>query len=323
MLNLNPVWLVDPETNYLTSPYERQPKLQAIPSAKPFTVSLLSCVINEDFDGFLRGDNDILIVTQSSLGEKPPVDRVLFYEQEIAAGQPIVNVLSENILVTDDYSGIDRLWLELRVMEIDTDERQYQILKNSLISLNQTLGAAFPVLLPYTYIGQGLIGIFDKFMNILERDTKVIKVPFSFYPEKTPRPGRAPLQTGTYVMFSQPERGQRFKMEASGLLVEHPTLQPAKVSYITFDVTMDKIVTPEFVIGDKMATLLTQIRSGNRTTAPSSLDFLTETITHYAKFKALLRYSELSKKIKKTPEEQERMNKIKEDYPDLVDYLPK
>jgi hypothetical protein len=183
--------------------------------------------------------------------------------------------------------------------------------------LNQTLGAAFPVLLPYTYIGQGLIGIFDKFMNILERDTNVIKIPFSFYPEKTPRLGRAPLQTGTYVMFSKPERGERFKMASSGLLVEHPTLQPAKISYITFDITMDKIVTPEFVIGDKMATLLTQIRSGNGTTAPSSLDFLTETITYYAKFKALLRYKELSKKPKKTPEEQERMNKIKEDYPDI------
>jgi hypothetical protein len=246
---LNPVWLVNPESKFLISPYERHPQLQPIPAAKAFTVSLLSCVVAEDLDGFLRGDNDILILTQSSLGEKPPVDRVLFYEQEIPAGQPLVNLLSENILVTDDYSGIDRLWLELRVMEIDTDEREYKILKNALTSFTQTLGAAFPVLLPYTYIGEAVAGIVEKFMRVLERDTDVIKVPFSFYPQQTPPVGRAPLQTGTYVMFSKPERGERFKMEPSGLLVEHPTLQPARLSYVTFDLTMDRIVTPEFVMG--------------------------------------------------------------------------
>jgi hypothetical protein len=159
ILHQNSVWLVDPTTNFLISPYTRHQTLQPIPAAKPFTVSLLSCVVAEDLDGFLRGNNDILILTQSSLGEKPPVDRVLCYEQEIPEGQPLVNLLSENILVTDDYSGIDRLWLELRVMEIDTDEREYRILKNALTSFTQTLGAAFPVLLPYTFIGEAVAGI--------------------------------------------------------------------------------------------------------------------------------------------------------------------
>lgn len=123
-------------------------------------------------------------------------------------------------------------------------------------------------------------------------------------------------------MFSKPERGERFKMEPSGLLVEYATLQPARLSYVTFDITMDRIVTPEFVIGDKLATLLTQIRSGNSNTPSATFDFLRQTITYYNNFKTLLRYRELSNKPHKTPEEEERMQKIEEEYPDLKGYLP-
>jgi len=65
-----PVWLVDPDTKELVAPNQLHPKLQPIKIAQAFTISLKSCKIFEDLDQGSRGDNDLLILTRQSLGDK-------------------------------------------------------------------------------------------------------------------------------------------------------------------------------------------------------------------------------------------------------------
>ena len=115
------IWFVLPKTKELVSPYELTSESKVIEAAQPFTVSMVTVVVSEDLDGIFRGRNDILVLTKSSLGEQPFVERIHYYEEEVPKGKPIRNMFADNVFVTDDYNGIDRLWLELNVVEVDTD----------------------------------------------------------------------------------------------------------------------------------------------------------------------------------------------------------
>lgn len=69
------VYIVNPETKELVSPYEVLPKTTRLAAAQPFTVSMVAAVVAEDLDGIFRGDNDLLVISKSSMGEQPPVER--------------------------------------------------------------------------------------------------------------------------------------------------------------------------------------------------------------------------------------------------------
>src|SRR5262245_22946024 len=98
------VWLVLPESKDLVSPYELYEPSRVILTAQPFTVTMVTMVVAQDLDGFLRGKNDILILTRSSLGEQPFVEHIHFYEEEIPKGKPINNLFADTVFITDDYS---------------------------------------------------------------------------------------------------------------------------------------------------------------------------------------------------------------------------
>ena len=139
----NNIWLVLPQTKELVSPYEIYEKSKRIESAQAFTVSMVTVVVAKDLDGILRGKNDILVLTKSSLGNQPFVERIHYYEQEVPKGRPICNMFADNVFVTDDYNGNDRLWLELNVLEIDTDTGERKAGIKAFQSLAAMAGAVF------------------------------------------------------------------------------------------------------------------------------------------------------------------------------------
>jgi len=296
------MWLVLPGSKALVSPYALYPESKPIEAAQPFTVSMVSVVVAEDLDGFLRGNNDILVLTKTSLGEQPFVERIHFYQDEVPKGQPIRNMLADNMYVADDYSGSDRFWLELNVLEIDTDTGERKAAMNAFRSLAATAGAVFPAIVPYAFSASAVAGVINKLVSVLEKDTHVVKVPFSLYPGN-PRPGKAPFQVGTYVAFAHPQDPSRFTLQANGLLTIGDD-QPSDVSYAVFDVSAVKQVDLAFVLNQKVATLMTQIQKGNANNAKGTLDFLSSTLAQYSNFQKLNRYLDLSKK--QHPSEQEQ-----------------
>lgn len=294
------VWLVKPDTKELVTPYEEQAGCKRLVAASPFTVSMVAAVVAEDLDGIFRGRNDLLVLSRSSMGEQPLVERIHFFEEEIPKGHPIKHMLAENVFINDDYNGIDKLWLELDVLEIDTDTGERKAAVKAFQSLAATAGAVFPAILPYAFGASAAVGVIEKLVSALEKDKHVVRVPFAMYPG-APRPGRAPLQAGTYVAFAKPQDPLGFRLHANGLLTTDNTT--SEVSYVVFEMAPVRQASPKFLASQKVATLLTQMQQGNPHSALSTIDFLTDTLTQYGNYKKLNRYLELKSKETLTKEE--------------------
>ena len=313
------IWLVLPTTDKLVSPYQLYPNSRRIVAAQQFSASMTSVVVAEDLDGFLRGKNDVLVLSRSSLGQQPQVERVHFYEDEVPKDEPIKNLLADSVFVCDDYNGKDRLWLEMNVLEVDTDTGERKGAIQAFEALATTAGAVFPAIVPYAFAASAAINVVEKLISALEKDDNVVKVPLALHADE-PKPGRAPLQVGSFVAFAQPVDPDRYRLDASGNLSENG--KPAKISYCIFTVLPEKEVAPEFVLNQKIATLLTQLQRGNANSALGTLAFLQDTITQYANFKKLGRYRDLLSKQNLSDEEKALMQKIA-GIESLKPFLPK
>ena len=315
---LNSYFMVEKETGRLVSPFKYYDWSKPIAAAQSFSVTSVATVVAADLDGILRGKNDVLILSKSSLGEQPLVERINFFEREIDKGQPIQNLLSNTVYVCEDYNGSGRLWLELNVLEIDTSTGERKSAINAFQSLAATSGAVFPALLPYAMASSTVVKVVEKLFSALEKNTQVVRIPISFYPGKEKR-GYAPFQEGTYVVFAIPQQPEKFTVADNCLLESEEDI--SDVSYTVFDIFPEERVSPEFVQTQKIATLLTQIRSGNQNTTKSSLEFLTETLEGYSNYRKLQRYLELAKKTDKTDKETELMEEI-QSIDSLKPFLP-
>lgn len=218
MYTTDSIWFVAPDTETLVSPYALYDNSKRIEAAHAFEVTMVATLVGEDLDGFLRGNNDVMVLTRVSFGEQPLVDRVHFYETGISAGTPIRSLYADNIYATDDYSGRDRLRIELNVLEIDTDSEERKVLTKAFQSLEVT-------------------------------------------------------------------------------------------------------ASPSFVINQKIATLLTQVHSGNSNSTTDTLNFLKSTLQQYSNYQKLQRYVELKNKTTPTSKEQQLLVDI-ENTEELKPFLP-
>lgn len=313
------VWMQSPEYKYLVPPTAVYGSL--IKPAQSFTISLRSCVVSRSYDRNTR--NDLLISTRSSLGERPPLERVHFWEKDIRAGEVIEYPFSENVLLCEDYNGKDKVWLEWNVIEVDTDDGEREAIRDTLIHLASMLGAAFPVMVPYTATASLVIKTIEKILDRFEKDVFVIKTPFALYPtENQPLNNRPPLQTGLYVVFDRDVYGQGYKLDDQNRVWTSDN-NPPKESYVVFDIYPQRSLEPAALLGQKTATLLTQIREKQNVPAgKSALDFLTETLKAYTDFTQLQRYRRLQAQPNRTPEEA-RMADIENnlDIKDLIEIL--
>jgi hypothetical protein len=277
-------------------------------------------MVAEDLEGLFRGDNDILILTSASLGERPLVQRVHYYEDEVPPKTALKNFIAETMFVWDDYSGMDRLWLEVNIMEIDTDTGERNALMNAFTNLAATGGAAFPALVPYTMAACGIAAAIEKLISALEKNVSVLRCPMTFYPP--PRTG-APFQTGSYVVFQTPVDGGNYRLQPNQEL-ETKSGSTLDKSYVVFTIEAVKADSPQWLISQRVATLLTQLERGNPNTPAASLDFLTDTLKQYSNFLSLRRYIELKKKDvnRLTQAERDLMDRIAE-REDLLPFLPK
>jgi hypothetical protein len=305
-----PVWLVDPDTKELVAPNQLHPKLQPIKIAQAFTISLKSCKIFEDLDQGRRGDNDLLILTRQSLGDKQEIQQVHFWEPEIPEGTLIKDLLSDTIFATEDYSG-EALRIVFQVVEVDTDQRDDTIA--SIKNVISRVGGAFPLVASYAGFANLALGLFDKIYDLFNHDEMPIRnIPFKLFSFETADAvsGDAIFQApATYVVFAKEVEGEGYQLD-SGIL--NPPSPDTKVDYITFNVTLGMSAKPKYIIGKKMETLLSQLRFADRSQG-DTVDFLQETLEGFKKFQDMERLLHLSNKPNRSPEEETRMGKLAED----------
>ena len=294
------IYLIDPNNNALISPYTVKGK--RIGAAESFSVRLASVVVAEDLDGFLGGKNDVFVMTRSALGKRPRVERVHFYGEEIETGKPIRNLFANLVFVEEDYNPLERLWIELNVIEIDSDSGERKAAINAFQSMASTAG------------------LVERLVSALEKDDEVVKLPVSLHGSAA-MIGEMPLQVGTYIAFARPVNPTGLKLSQSGVLQG----SAAKgLSYVVFNVAGEKQISHTEITSQRIATLLTQLRDGNPQVAKSAIEFLGDTLTAYGNFGKLNRYLELKEKkaADLTPPEKGVMDAIKK-IPELKPFLPK
>ena len=174
---------------------------------QPFTVALLSVRVGAHLESRLRGHNDLLLLSRVAEGHVGPVTRLHAFAPETPAGTPLQNLLADTLHAMQAGSG-GRLWIELHLREIDRHfpglrGESHRAARETLEKLAASAGALFPTLLPYLATTRGALDLARHLLDLLARDTTVLKFPIALHPvPEGERPGehRPPLRIGTYTV---------------------------------------------------------------------------------------------------------------------------
>ena len=309
-----------------------------IATGRAFTVSieamrLASRPEESWYERVIHPHTDILILTSSALGSKPLVDRVHYYKTDISLDQPLLahDLLSDAIWVCDDYQDPDPFYVELKEVTIDRSDEQRHAALQGFETFASSAGSIFPVALPYIALGQGVLeGLNKLFDAAMRHETYRISEPLRLFPPRTPR--SKTIRTGQYVILSEAIDGTQYELGENSVLTSvdghDPKGQDGKpLSYAVLRIDLVKQIQIDFVISQRVATLLTQLKNDQEGqpagTMQTSFGFLNDTLKAYTNFTDLQRYQELVKKgASRTAGENEQMQMI-EQREELKPFLPK
>jgi hypothetical protein len=233
--------------------------------------------------------------------------------------------ISDTIYLTSDFHPPSQIHLTLEVTEVNAgaDERDAAI--QAFNGLAQTVGAVFPVVLPYSAFVGGAATAAKKLVDALTSSaTSHISDVIRLYP-----PGKTDdidLQAGRYVAVDQDRDLTNCSLRADGKLVRDGQ-EVLDIPYVAFRLERGEAPSPEFVVAQRVATLLTQLSAGGNDPTKSSIEFVGDTLSVYSQFRDLERYAELLKKQKTNPDsvsdaEKAVMARIQTN-PALEDFLPR
>ena len=319
------VWMYDPNSRFLTPPTEILEPDNLIKSSQSFTISFVSCVVPKNFESRRHDDNDILILTKSQIGNSPKIERVHFWGKDIPENLNIDDIWAETVLLVEDYDKGDTLVIEWHVLEIDSDDGIRAQTINSLRSLVSSFGSAFPVLVPFMAASNSVIGLVKAILSKIETNEQIIQARFSLRSGEGnvgTRVNRKFLQPATYVVFENEVYGSGYSLDPqSGRVRKYSKndngdeiLEDPEEAYLVFEVIPKIEISHSELVGDNIATLMTQIRDNKNTSSGQfTINFLQETLDYYTTYKKLLRYRELSDEANRTEAEEERFNRLSTD----------
>lgn len=315
------VWFVPFGTQDLVSAYEDHPGLSPIVAAQPFTAALRTVMVAEKlehfFDGLFR-EHDILILSSTTLGSKPAIQRVHYYQDDLPLKKVLNNFVADAMYVCEDYSGTDHLWMELRILTVGTDPQERDALTRTFTGLASEAGSVFPITLPYTMAASALASAVDKVLDAVNTTKPVLVCPIAFNPAGH---GYPILRAGNYVVFNEEIDAGDYSLATNERLVTRSG-GDVGASYAVFTIDAEDAPSPDWVNSQRVATLLTQLDKGNPSATQASIGFVTDTLKAYSNFQNLQRYQELKRKdpATLTPAEKELMNRLAQ-MPDIKDFL--
>jgi hypothetical protein len=223
------------EPGPLLDPYIRDDNA-AIAAAEDFTVSINTIPLQlytAYKDHYLAGqwDNDYFaVVSQMGLGDvEKPILKAHYINHIDSMDSDQTNIWAENVAVVEDFQSqkdkkSQRLYLSFSSFCQGLGKSTLDQVTGSLSQVAQSVGGAFPSLVPYTTLGGlALEGINNIVKTIFEARFKpqIKTATFSLYPaERTQRPaiGEAPLQTGAYAFFFEKVELKYLRMENDGII---------------------------------------------------------------------------------------------------------
>lgn len=287
----------------LQSPYEgtSDGNDQFAANGQPFTVSLKSVYFAakppEGLFGLVQGGRDILIASTTALGTQPRVQRVHYYTamSALSAGAPLSDFLSDTIYLCNDYSGTDRLWLQLQVYDVPADPAQRNSVVQTFQGLAEQFDSIFPVAIPYTMVATGLVTAINTLIQQLNGNMPLLDTHVGLVPQSGRFEGL--LRGGMYVLFAQPIDGTQYALQDNSALVRKDGAA-VDVAYAVMSISFDIQPGPDWddkVNAQRVATLLTGMQpGGNPDPTQATLHFLSDTLSKYSDWTALERYRNLS-----------------------------
>ena len=206
-------------------------------------------------------------------------------------------------------------------MTIDALPQHHDTALKGFETLLSTAGSIYPVVLPYVALGAELVEALSKLWDATDqRETWRISERIRLEPPQTPR--AKTLREGQYVIFNQPIDGTQYQLADNGQVAGELS---DELTYAVFRIDASKIPSMDYVVSQKVATLLTQLKN-DRDDQPAgmletSFGYLTETLKAYTNFTDLQRYQELQAKPKRTEAEESQLQRIAS-RPELKPFLP-
>jgi hypothetical protein len=221
------------EPGPLISPYKKD-EGALIRTAEDFTVSINTIPLQlytKYKDHYKAGqfDNDYFaVMSQTGLGDREkPIVKAHYLEHIDNMTEDKTAIWAENVAVVEDYckdSRSERLYLSFSSFCQGLGGSPLDRVTDSLTRVANDVGAAFPMLVPYTSIGKvAVAGINNLLKTILMADFKpqVKTSTFALYPYREGQPvviGEAPLQEGAYAFFFEPVELDNLRMEEDGIV---------------------------------------------------------------------------------------------------------
>jgi hypothetical protein len=309
-----------------------------INDAAAFTISLETVMVPKEHverdvfaqlksgaEHLLGGEQQILIASTCQVGSQPNVQRVHYYGGTGGFQHPFTSFVSETVYLNGDFHPPERINLLFQVAQAGTGEGDRQKIFGALTGIASKLGAIYPAILPYAFVGSALADPLNKLLETIAPSEQVrISQDVNLYPAG--RLDSIDLQTGRYVLFDEDREADQYLVQPDGrLTTKDSTTRVTDFPYIIFRIDSGQTPTPEYVGSQRVATLLTQLNGNANDPFTSSLGFLSQTLDAYTSFNELERYTQLHQKQKSgqplSADEQALMSRIG-GRPELKDYLP-
>lgn len=279
------------------------PETEVFADAQPLTVRLRGVMIQEQRDRFLRGDNDLMVVTKSQFGNEPPIQRLHFMGKEAGTGWH-GDFFHDVVLSLRDLTD-ERL--KLMVQVYDLDGVPDDLVESVSTFASETTAVLFPHLAPYAgLVGMSAESLLDLVDNIDDHDRILDeRVTLEL---ADPGTGHDLLQPGYFVCLDDPIDGEPvldrdFRVTTAG----EGTYGG---SYAVFEVAREHLEGRQWEVDQKAAKLMAEL-NGKGQSEKASVDFLRDTLDIYTKFKKLRRANELQSKESLTSAEENLLNDLK------------
>jgi hypothetical protein len=293
--------------------------------AQKFTILVHGLWVREKRD--LTSGNDLVVVTKHQMGDRPSVDKLHFYQTNVSPNRYEGSFFHPVVYATQDYRTTDsKITLEVGVYDEDgLSGAEATALQAAIQGASTAAAIAFPVFAPYAGLAAGVASATVQLINNLNQHDRIIRSRIDLDFNKPAHRGYKLFQTGFFVCFAQPVDATDLWLGSTGKIYTQAShaqhwVEYKETSYIVLRVVRDFLQSPDYVIDEKAATLMSEL-TGKRDRTANSLNFLRDTLNAYNSYRRLQRYVELKSKTELSENERALLAELEKD-PGLRPYLP-
>jgi len=275
-----------------------------VKAAQAFTIELETVMVPQEQQKrllphvssipFLDGEKDMLVLSASSTSDHPEVQRVHYFGEAPEFRTPHSNFQSNTMYLTSDYNGKDQLQISVRLVEVDTSNEERDTFLSEFQNLAGGAGALFPAVLPYVSAGVQLGKAIDKVITAVKPSNQSRLVNrLNFHAQ--PNENQVALRLGRYVFFEHDLDSSTLTLSQNNRLLRDGA-EVLDVAYVVCQIVPTNDPSPDYVVSQRVATLLTGLDRAHANVSETAVGFLQDTLDAYTGYTDLQRYVELWKK---------------------------